>query len=90
MERVATDLLALLTTNDLTEECVTKASSWPRNPRTFGAALAESVSTLRKLGVVVTREREGHSHKRVIELRLVAPEESRQADDADKRTTNEK
>jgi hypothetical protein len=85
----ATDLLALLTTNDLTQEQVTKAGSWPRNHRTFSAALAEAVSALRKLGVVVTRAREGHSHRRVVELRLVTPQESRQADDADKQTSEE-
>jgi hypothetical protein len=85
----ATTLLAELTAHDRTEERVTRSNAWPKNHQTFGAALTEAVSALRKLGVVVTRSREGHGHVRMIELRLVAPEESRQADKADMRTSTQ-
>jgi hypothetical protein len=76
----ATELLAILTAHDRTEESVALASSWPKNHRSFGAALAEGTSALRKMGVVVTRLREGHACSRIIELRLATPIASRQAD----------
>jgi hypothetical protein len=54
-EGTATQLLDLLTTNDRTEERVAKAKTWPKDYRTFGVALAESASTLRRMGVVVKK-----------------------------------
>jgi hypothetical protein len=84
----ATELLAILTSNDRAEQCVTLASAWPKNHRTFGTALAEGTASLRKMGVIVKRSREGHGHSRIIELRLAAPLERRQADKADKQTSH--
>jgi hypothetical protein len=77
----ATELLAILTANDRTEQCVTAANTWPKNYRVFGTALAEGTASLRKMGVIVKRSREGHGHTRVIELELC-----RQADKADMQT----
>jgi hypothetical protein len=78
----ATELLAILTANDRTEQGVTAANTWPKNYRVFGAALAEGTASLRKMGVIVKRFREGHGHSRVIQLELC-----RQADKADMQNT---
>jgi hypothetical protein len=77
----ATELLATLTANDRTEQGVTLANTWPKNYRDFGTALAEGTASLRKMGVIVKRSREGHGHTRVIQLELCS-----QADKADMQT----
>jgi hypothetical protein len=79
-----TELLAILTSNDRTEQCVTKASTWPRNYRTFGAALTEATSSLRKMGVLVTKTRKGHNCARIIQLELC-----QHADKTDKQTSRQ-
>jgi hypothetical protein len=69
----ATTLLTVLTLDDRTEQCVTKASTWPKNHQTFGTALAEAASSLRKTGVLVTKSRKGHKCTRMIQLELREP-----------------
>ena len=78
-EGTVTELLATLTADDRTEQCVTKANAWPKNHRTFGTALTEGASSLRKMGVIVAKSRRGHNWARIIRLELRQP--------ADKPTT---
>jgi hypothetical protein len=52
-----TQLWRELQAHDQTEARATKMKAWPKDPVSFGIALAKTAPTLRKVGVEVTRDR---------------------------------
>ena len=64
---------------DQTEARPTETKGWPKDPVAFGIALSKAISTLRKIGIALTRDR-ATSRKRtpMVHLRRVEQEEPRQ------------
>jgi hypothetical protein len=71
----ATELWRELKARDRTEARLTETKGWPKDPISFGIALAKSLPTLRKVGVQATRDR-STSRKRtpVVHLRRIRVE----------------
>jgi hypothetical protein len=62
----ASDLLGAL--GDVAGEKVTKSKSWPQSPKALSGRLRRAATFLRKKGVEITFDREGHGRTRTITI----------------------
>jgi len=70
-----TQLWRELQQHDQAEARPTETKDWPRNPVAFGIALAKTTQTLRKIGIVVERDRSTSRRRTpMVHLRGIEPE----------------
>ena len=75
-DETPTELWHRLKARDPTEARSTESKGWPANPTAFGIALSKSISTLRKIGIAVTRDRSTSRRRTgMVHLRRIKPEE---------------
>jgi hypothetical protein len=67
----ASELLPLLT--ELVPERTTKQRTWPKQANTLSGKLRRVAPPLRKIGINITFDREAHSGKRLIHIRVPRP-----------------
>ena len=69
--RVAWKGTATTLLDDLSEyvgERVVKAKKWPQNARALSGRLTRAATFLRKIGIKIERDKEGHKNNRIIEI----------------------
>jgi hypothetical protein len=69
----ASDLLGALA--ESVSERVAKSKSWPDTPRALAGRLRRAAPFLRKIGIEISFEREGHARTRLIRIEVVSPPE---------------
>ena len=69
----ASDLLGALAKS--VSERVAKSKSWPDTPRALAGRLRRAAPFLRKIGIEISFEREGHARTRLIRIEVVSPPE---------------
>jgi hypothetical protein len=74
-----TQLWRELQARDQTEARPTETKGWPKDPVSFGIALAKTLPTPRKIGVEATRDRlKSRKRTPMVHLRRIEQEEQRQ------------
>jgi hypothetical protein len=70
----ATKLLGVF--NEMAADHVARTSVWPANPRALSGKLNRAATCLRKIGIDITRERQGNERARIIRItRTVSAQE---------------